>query len=371
MAVTTQEVVQRRPEYLETFEKGLLDAILGQYDPEAGTFTGGISGATPNLANIPGLFQIPQYTMATQPEGGLEQMAIGALQSDANGNGVPDFLERYQPYFEQAGQFMTGGQEALYRGLGSLGDAASFFGPAAGYISGATGTYDPSQSVSQFMNPYTEAVIDASMRDIEREGDVARQKAAARAVGAGAFGGSREGLERAEVERAILDTKAKQAANLRSAGYGQALESSQKAYQDAMTRNLEAGRLTGGLGQSLGQLGSQYGTMGQQYGQLGAQTADIGRVFSALAPADLATMYEFGGAQRAYDQSVLDTARREAMRPTEQALLPYNYAYEVLSGTPSANLYGTYTTGYQPQANPYISGLGAYSALQGVYGGQQ
>lgn len=377
--VETIEQIQRRPEYLETLEKGLLDAILGRYVPgtggQPGTFEGGI-------IRQPGLFAIPQYQMAGQTPTvydpatgqytsfGLESFVQESLKADANANGIPDFMERYQPFFGQAGEYVTGGGEALYRGLGSLGEAASFFGPAAGYVTSGAGMYRPQDYISEFMSPYTEEVIQRSMADIEREGDVARQRAAAQAVGAGAFGGSRQGLQAAEVERAILDTKAKQAAQLRQAGYGQALESSQNAYQQAQTRALEAGRLLGGLGQSFGQLGSQYGTLGSQYGQLGGTTADIGRVYSALAPADLATMYGYGEAERQYRQQQLDVARQEQMRPLEQALLPYNYAYSVLSGTPSASLYSQYTSQTQPATNPYLAGLGAYTALQGVYGQQ-
>ena len=377
--VETIEQIQRRPEYMETLEKGLLDAILGRYVPGAegqpGTFEGGI-------IRQPGLFTIPQYQMAGQTPTtydpatgqytsfGLESFVQESLKADANANGIPDFMERYQPFFGQAGEYVTGGGEALYRGLGSLGEAASFFGPAAQYVTGGAGMYRPQDYISEFMSPYTEEVIQRSMADIEREGDVARQRAAAQAVGAGAFGGSRQGLQTAEIERAILDTKAKQAAGLRQAGYGQALESSQNAFQQAQTRALEAGRLLGGLGQSFGQIGSQYGTLGSQYGQLGGTTADIGRVYSALAPADLATMYGYGEAERQYRQQQLDVARQEQMRPLEQALLPYNYAYSVLSGTPSASLYSQYTSQTQPATNPYLAGLGAYTALQGVYGQQ-
>lgn len=359
MAETIQQI-QRRPEYLELFEKGILDALLGQYTEDEG-WSGGIVWD-------PQYFQIPQYQIAGRSE--LETLPEQALMGDANANGVPDFLERYQPYFQQAGEFMTGGQESLYRGLGALGDAISYFGPAAQYVSGGAGMYDPSQYISQFTSPYTESVIDASMRSIDREADAARQRAAREAVGAGAFGGSREGIQRAELERKIMETKADQEAKLRQAGYETALKSSMDAYQQAATRGLEAGRLMGGLGQSMGQLGSTFGTLGQQYGQLSGTTADIGRVYSALAPADLATMAQFGEAARQYQQSLLDTARQEAMRPTQQALLPYNYAYSALSGTPSASLYNEYTTTTQPAANPYLSGLGAYTALQGVYGQQ-
>ena len=73
------------------------------------------------------------------------------------------------------------------------------------------------------MNPYTEAVIDETISDIERQGNVARQRASAEAVGRGAFGGSRQGIQAAEVERAIQDAKAKATADLRAKNYEQVL----------------------------------------------------------------------------------------------------------------------------------------------------
>ena len=87
---------------------------------------------------------------------------------------------------------------------------------------------------------------------------------------------------------------------------------------------MEAGRLTGGIGQSLA------GAAGK--------SADIGRVYGAMAPADLGFLSGVGQADRGYRQSVIDMARKEMQSPTEQALLPYNYAYGALSGTPSASL---------------------------------
>ena len=154
-------------------------------------------------------------------------------------------------------------------------------------------------------------VLQQVEKDIERQGDVARQKTAASAVGSGAFGGSRQGIQSAEVERAILDAKAKAAADLQARNYEQALAGSQTAYQQGQLRDLEAGRLMGGLGQSVGQIGSQYGQVGAQLGQLGGTTADIGRVYSALGPADLSYMTGVGEAERGYRQQMIDTARRE------------------------------------------------------------
>jgi hypothetical protein len=323
----------------------------------------------------PGMFQIAPYQIAGQQgrdaEGnitgfGLETFGAQALSQDSNNDGIPDFLGRYAPYFETAGAATTGGIESMRRGLGSLGEAKTFFGPAAQYVSGGRGMYDPSQYVGAYMNPYLDNVIKETEKDIERQGVSARQRAAGQAVGAGAFGGSRQGIQAAEVERAIQDAKTKASTDLRAKGYQSALDASQQAYEKAATRDLEAGRLMGGLGQSVGAIGTAYGGLGTGYGGLAGTTADIGRVYSALAPADIAFMTGVGEAERGYRQNVIDTARMETMRPTEQALLPYTYAYGALSGTPSAGVYSSTQTGYSPGTNPFTAGLGAYTTLQGI-----
>jgi len=366
--VSRAETIQRRPEYIERLEKALLSGIFGTED-SAGVLQEG-------LLQDPNLFRVAPYQLAGQmgrdPETGaitglgLETFATQALMQDLNNDGIPDFMGRYTPYFETAGSAATGGLESLRRGLGTIGEAKTFFGPAAQYVSGGRGMYDPSQYVSQFMSPYTSAVIDEVEKDIERQGNVARQRAAAQAVGRGAFGGSRQGIQAAEVERAIQDAKTKATADLRSRAYDQALAASQQAYQQGATRELEAGRLMGGLGQSVGQLGTAFGGLGGQYGTLAGTTADIGRVYSALQPADLAFMSGVGEAERAYRQQMIDTARQEFQRPTEQALLPYTYAYGALSGTPSAGVYSDTQQNYYEATNPFIGGLGAYTTLQGV-----
>jgi hypothetical protein len=151
----------------------------------------------------------------------------------------------------------------------------------------------------------------------------------------------------------------------RSMGLSSA-EAQTKALSDEKTRSLEAGRLYGGLGQALGTIGSSQADVGSQYGNLAATGADIGRVYSALTPADMSFMYNLGGAERTYDQQGIDIGRQESMRGTEQALMPYNYAYGALSGTPSASVSNQYTTNPSYTVNPFIAGIGAYSTLQGV-----
>ena len=305
MAEGQVETVQRRPEYIELREKALLDAIFGQYDPNKG-FTGG-------LIQDPDMFKIAPYRIAQRT--GLEDFANRFLSQDPE-----SFMSRTDPYFDQS-------REALGQGIGALTQARDMIS-------------DPN-TVQDFMNPYLDAVVEESMSDINRAGDQALMRGDARAVKAGAFGGSRQGIQSAEIERNILDAKRKASSDLRS-----------KGFQQAQKAAMEAGRLTGGIGQSLA------GAAGK--------SADIGRVYGAMAPADLGFLSGVGQADRGYRQSVIDMARKEMQRPTEQALLPYNYAYGALAGTPSAGVYNQVQTSNAPATNPLLAGIGAYTTLQGI-----
>lgn len=315
------ETTQRKPEYIELREKALLDAIFGEYDPSTG-FTGG-------MIQDPSMFLIPEYRLAGQQGRaatgeitgfGPETYGMQYVQQDLNNDGIPDFVQRTDPYFTQA-------QTGIGAGLGALGDAATLIS-------------DPT-SVTRFMNPFTDAVIREAERDIERQGQQEMNRAAGQAVRAGAFGGSRQGIQAAEVQKNIMDAKQKASTDLRLKNYQQALSASQ-----------EAGRLLGGLGQS--------------YGTMAGQSADVGRVYGAMAPADLAFMSGVGESDRAFRQQQIDTARQEAMRGTEQALLPYNYAYGALTGTPSAGVYNQVQQPIYQQSNPLMAGLGAYTTMQGI-----
>ena len=106
--------------------------------------------------------------------------------------------------------------------------------------------------------------------------------------------------------------------------------------------------------------------MGARYGNLAARSADIGSAYSGMAPRDIAFMGQLGTGRRQYNQQGIDIGRQEGMRNTQQALMPYNYAYSALSGTPSANMYNSYQTSPVAQTNPFLAGIGAYTTLQGL-----
>ena len=153
----------------------------------------------------------------------------------------------------------------------------------------------------------------------------------------------------------------------RSMGLSSA-EAQAKAAEDEKKRSLEAGRLTGGLGQTYGQLGGAQADVGQAYGKLAGTSADIGRVYAGMQPADLGFMYELGGKERQYDQQAEDFKRQNVLIDTQQALAPYSYGQTFLTQSPSASMYSQYTQGPQTSADPFLQGVGTYATMQGFSG---
>ena len=150
----------------------------------------------------------------------------------------------------------------------------------------------------------------------------------------------------------------------RSMGLSSA-EAQARAAQDEKKRSLETGRLMGGLGSTLGQLGGAQGNIGKAFGALAGQSANIGQAYAGMAPADLGFMYELGGKERQYGQQYEDMLRKNQLLTTQEALAPYSYAQNFLTGSPSASIYGEFTSQPSSAPNPFLSGVGAYTTGQG------
>ena len=141
------------------------------------------------------------------------------------------------------------------------------FGGGPGYT--AEG-FDPT-SVSQYMNPYEDAVVQQALADVQRSGDIAQTQADAQGVASGAFGGSRQGVQRAEMGRNLLDTQARTAAGLRSSGYQSAMAQAQQAFMDQQRRaqgeaqfRTQSGQQAFENAQRRAQAQAQFGTQSQQ-----------------------------------------------------------------------------------------------------------
>lgn len=204
---------------------------------------------------------------------------------------------------------------------------------------GIAGMMDPYAALA-YMNPYEQAVIDQSMRDISRAGQMEKNQAAARAVGAGAFGGSREGIERAEIGRNVMDQQARTAANLRQQGFSQAQQQ---------------------------QFNRAQGVAG-----LGMQQAKLGEAFQGMNLNDVNLLSSLGGQEQQQRQSELDAQRQTQYQNVMQPYQQLGFYSDIFQGMPTSQ--STFTSQQQPSASPIsqFAGLagGLYSLGQtGMFGG--
>ena len=236
---------------------------------------------------IPGQITTAQQGMtdATQGARTYGQSGIGAYQDAITGSqqavkGARNITADAAAALQQAGAF---GQQTAEQGIAGL--------------AGTTGAYDPA-SAGAFMNQYEDAAVQQALADIQRAGEIQQQGAAAQAVGAGAFGGSRAAVQEAELARNILEQQARTAAGMRQAGFENAAGRSQQAFEAQQGRGQQAAQLTGSLGaqgagsaisaaQGAGQLGLSAEQLAAaqagQLGQLGLSSAEVGMSGEQLA----------------------------------------------------------------------------------------
>lgn len=319
---TTQQVVREAPE-LEAIKLNLLnEAAKLAYRPEFGA-------------------QLPGYQVAGFAPG--QQAAINAAMQQGVGS--------YLPFIGEAQRSLQGGMGTVGQGIGAL-DVAGLAAMGAG------GMYDP-RSAYGFMSPYQEAVTQETLKEIRRQADIAGQGQAAQAVRTGAFGGTREGVQRAEMERNTQNLMAQQIAQLNAQNFAQAQNAAMQADEAARQRQL-------GIGGLIGQLGQAYGGLGQQMGQFGVQQAALGQTAQSLQQGDIQSLYGLGQAEQAQRQKEIDAARATQM---QQMYAPYQQAAflsDIYKGAPSTQM--ATTAASVPQASPFQQVAGTALGALSTYG---
>ena len=110
------------------------------------------------------------------------------------------------------------------RGLsGGLGDYQQYLTQAQ--------QYSGPQAYQQFMSPYQQQVMDTTLTEFDRQKQMALAQQQAQAVAGGAFGGAREGVQRAEYGAQTLQDRAALQAQLLQQGFGQAQQAAGQAFQ--------------------------------------------------------------------------------------------------------------------------------------------
>jgi hypothetical protein len=213
-----------------------------------------------------------------------------------------------------------------------------------------------------YMNPYQEAVTQKAVAEMGRQADIQQQNLSAQAVRAGAFGGSREGVQRAELGRNLAETQSKRILEDYFANYSQAQQAAMNAFQNQQARAQTAGNLALGAGQ-LGLSGATQAGQLQQasaagIGTLGQQTAALGQLQSGLQQGDVSFLYNIGAQQQANRQKELDAARQTALQTAYEPLQRISFLSDIYKGAPSSQQTLSQTTAPSPSVVSQVAGLG-------------
>ena len=204
---------------------------------------------------------------------------------------------------------------------------ASGLGGYEPYLQSAQGLRGPT-AYQAYMSPYQQDVIDTTLAEFDVQAQKGLPGLAAQAIGAGAFGGGREGVQRAEYQAASDRNRAALQAQLLGQGFAQA----QNLAQQDFSRNL---------------------TLAQQTPAL------LGQQISALTG--------LGAAQSGREQQLLTAdqqlASKTALQDLEAAQQFGSGVTGLIAGYPGReNILAP-----QASASPLATGLGTASTLAGIY----
>jgi len=188
--------------------------------------------------------------------------------------------------------------------------------------------YAGPDAYKQFMSPYQQQVIDATMTSFDKQAAMQRRGISDRALQAGAFGGARHGIAGSEYDAASDMNRALMESQLLQQGYGQGMAGAQTAF-------------------------------GQQ--QQLAQTVP------GMYQQDIATLGQVGAAQQAQAQAVGDVGREGKRMAAYEPYERLGFLGQGLTG-----IMGGYGNQYQfqsqPNPTPLQTALGTGATLAGIYG---
>jgi hypothetical protein len=332
--------------YLEDYSRRLLSSYFGA----PGEYEGLIS----RPRDIP-----------IEQTAGLTPLQIQARQQAGR-------MGEYQPYLTEAGRlfgrqeraldeaygYLPGAREAVTGGLGALQRAEQT-------AMGTTGMYDPSMA-QNFFNPYEDQVVQQTLEDIGRQSAQQDIGLRDRAISAGAFGGSRGRITQEELARQTGRGAAEAVSGIRSAGFGQAQQQAQQAFeqqrgaqQGLATMQAGVGGQQAQLGQALGGLGQLAAGMGGQFGQIGGGLAGLGQQSQQQLGNQVNLLNQLGQQGQATQQAALSRQFAGAQQLAQEPLQRLLTGQQLLAGSPMGGISGgTGTSAYQRGVYQQPSALG-------------
>lgn len=327
--------------------------VLGHTYQGGGKRGGGGGGAPPPSSQTVTNTSIPEYARPYvermlgksealtdinqnpyQAYGGERVAAFSPLQQQAFANVASQTT---------ASQLQPATQLAGASGLGSLGVAGRAAGAGMDYYRLATDPY----AQAAFMSPYMQNAVDRQKFEATRDYEKQLLAQRAQAVGAGAFGGSRQAIAQSEAQRNLNQ----QLQNIQAAGTQRAFEAAQQAQQYGAGLGLQ------GLGAAL----QGYG----QAGQAGATLGQIGQAQFGQEQAISAEQQKVGAIQQAQAQQNLDLAYQDFLKQRNYPYQQLGFMSDMLRGLPLSQTAQTMYTA-PPSLGSQLGGLGM--AGLGIYG---
>ena len=280
-----------------------------------------IEKPTEQMANTLAAAMGQPLNVPAQQVAGFSPTQTAAMQQAFGGIGA------YQPYLQAAGAGQQAAMGAMGAGIGALGGMQ----------------FDPS-GAAQWMDPYQQNVTQGALAEIDRQAAMAQNQMAGQAVGAGAFGGSRFGIQQSELARGAQDLKSKRIFEDMSRNYQQAVGAMQAANQQQM------------------QQGQSFGQLGQATSGISGAMAGLGGQAQAMGQSDVNQLMGIGGLQQqqAQQQYDVNTANLQALQnaPFQQLSTGAGILQQL-----SPQVMGQQVTAPLPQTNPYLQAAGAIGSM--------
>ena len=378
------------PDYLKDTVKDYADQASATYSAPINTdmFTGSqfVAGEDPlqtqaiNMAQQ-GVGSYQPYLTAAHQLGNMGINALGGAQNTLSGVGGT---------INQAGSAL-GQAGAAYGGMGGYQAAGGAAAQNAANIAGGAAGMTGPNAYKQFMSPYQQQVIDATLAEYDKQGAAGAQSIKDQAVNSGNFGGGREGAQLGQYQSDRLADRAALQGSMLEKGFGQANQLAQQNFANQ-------GALFGmqqGLGGMASNLFNQQGQMGAAQQSLANSQLNRGQAMQGLSAAqrgisdaygdqinrqfnmgnfarqgmgqDISALGSMGAIRQGLNQAQL-TADQQAARTG--AYEPYGRLTQF--GNVLTGLGGGYA-GQQYQdpgsgGNPFQSALGTATGLAGLYG---
>lgn len=223
----------------QQLDPALRDLFLQNYQGAQGTASGlqarQFAGFTPDQEQafaLNRLYASPTSAASLYATDAANILKQGGQYQPQNVQYQNAIAQGYTPAQAQAAQLNRGsiqnvnaagvtGSQVAREAFGSLAPSAS------ANIRDVTPASFLNQNIQAYMNPYTKAVTEQSLQDLERSRQLEQVKTSAQATAAKAFGGSRQGVAEAETNRAYGENAARLLAQQNAAAYQNAQQISE------------------------------------------------------------------------------------------------------------------------------------------------